>query len=204
MSALHITGASVTVFGQGVHQSTVCVSDPVAARGDALQLELGEGPHWEARRTGLPVLCPNLTANAVAWPAFALAASEIGMAAVFAIPITMGAVNVGAVDLYSSTARRLDAHHVSLASAMASRLAATAVRSATQSADDPVSTENGMAPALRREVHQATGMIQAQLDVTATEAFARLRAHAFSSGRAMDEIAAAVVARQLNFSELPD
>ena len=61
-----------------------------------------------------------------------------------------------------------------------------------------------MAPALRREVHQATGMIIAQLDATPTEAFSRLRAYAFASGRSVGDVAADVVHRRLNFAELPD
>ena len=87
---------------------------------------------------------------------------------------------------------------------MASSAATKAVHFATESANDPVSTEHSMAPALRREVHQATGMIQAQLDTTATEAFARLRSHAFLTGRSIDHVARDVVGRTLDFSTLLD
>lgn len=204
VGALHVTGASITVFGPKGTQSTVCATDAVAARADALQFELGEGPHWQVLATGKPVLWPDLATAPGEWPVFAAAAREVDIGAVFAFPMTMGAVVVGAVDLYSNRVRHLDTHQVSLASSMASRIAASAVHRATQSANDPNSTEHGMAPALRREVHQATGMIQAQLDSNATEAFARLRAHAFSTGCAMEEIARDVVARRLDFSQLPD
>jgi AmiR/NasT family two-component response regulator len=57
---------------------------------------------------------------------------------------------------------------------------------------------------MRREVHQATGMILAQLNVPATEAFFRLRAHAFATGRTVQDVAHDVVTRILDFRELTD
>ena len=46
-------------------------------------------------------------------------------------------------------------------------------------------------------------MILAQLDISATEAFIRLRAHAFATGRPVQELAHDVVTRMLDFRELP-
>jgi len=73
-----------------------------------------------------------------------------------------------------------------------------------RSATDPASEESPMAPALRREVHQATGMIIAQLDVSATAAFARLKGHAFATERPIDDTAHEVVMGRLAFDDLPD
>jgi len=204
-TALQLSGGSITVFGHDYHQSTICATDPLAVRVDSLQLELGEGPRWQTQSTGKQVLVPDLASDEHRdWPLFAVAARELGIASVFSFPMRMGAAVVGSVDLYSRTRYHLDPHQVSLGLSMASRAAPTAVHHATESANDPISAEHTMAPALRREVHQATGMIQAQLDVSATEAFARLRAYAFSSGRSIDDIARDVVGRRLDFSNLPD
>jgi hypothetical protein len=205
VEALPVTGASISVFGRDGRQSTICATDSVASRGETLQFELGEGPHWEALQTSLPVLVPDLSTSAESrWPVFRTAAQDIGMKAVFAFPMRMGAVTIGVVDLYCDVPRRLGAYQVSLATSMAGRSAPAAARQALRSAEDPLSREHEKAPALRREVHQATGMIQAQLDITATDAFARLRGRAFSTGLSIDEIAREVVARRLNFSSLTD
>ena len=51
----------------------------------------------------------------------------------------------------------------------------------------------------RAEIHQATGMVVAQLDLSPTDAFARLRAHAFTEGVALGDVARDVVARRLRF-----
>jgi hypothetical protein len=203
VDALFVSGGSISVFGRDGHQSTICATDSVAARGDTLQFELGEGPHWEALASGSPVLSPDLAAQGwSSWPMFSDAAQGIGMAAVFAFPMTMGAVRIGVVDLYCERPRRLDAHLVSLAASMASRSAAPAVRQAMRLAEDPFSEEHEKAPALRREVHQATGMIGAQLDITVSEAFTRLRAYSFTSGRPVEDIAHDVVSRRMNFNAL--
>jgi hypothetical protein len=49
-------------------------------------------------------------------------------------------------------------------------------------------------------VHQASGMVSAQLDVTIGEALVRIRAFAFAHDRALNMVAEDVVARRLRFS----
>ena len=49
----------------------------------------------------------------------------------------------------------------------------------------------------RAVVHQATGMISAQLAVELTDALARMRSVAFSSGRSIYDVAADVVSRRI-------
>jgi GAF domain-containing protein len=199
-----IDGASISMFSLTA-QSTICASDVLAARSETLQFELGEGPHWEALRTGLPVIRADLTNDGPPeWPIFRDAARAIGIGAVFAFPMKMGAVTVGVVDMYATRPVNMDPATIASALALAARTAPAAAQQAMYSANDESSAEHDMAPALRREVHQATGMIQAQLDTTATDAFARLRAHSFLTGIAVDDIARDVVARRLDFSTLPD
>ena len=203
VDAFPVSGASISVFGWGGQQSTICSTDRLAARVETLQFELGEGPHWEALKVGAPVLCPDLLA-AASWPVFSTAAQDLGVRAVFAFPMKLGAAVVGVVDLYCLSPQSFNAQQTSLATSMADRTAAAAVNRATRSANDHVVRDNETTPALRREVHQATGIIQVQLDTNATEAFTRLRAYAFSSGRGVDDVARDVVSRALDFNELPE
>jgi hypothetical protein len=204
VDGLPVTGASISVFGADGRQSTVSASDPIASRAETLQFELGEGPHWQALADGVPVHCPDLSVEDGGWPVFGQAARELGIAALFAFPMVLGAVTVGVVDLYRLTPGRLDPEAIFRATSMAGRVANSAVLQATASADSHDSEERAMAPAMRREVHQATGMILAQLDIPATDAFSRLRAHAFASGRTVEDVAHDVVIRLLDFSALPD
>lgn len=202
MESLPVTGASISVIGRPGQHSTIYASDAVATRVDALQFELGEGPRWEALRTGRPVLVPDAAeADDSEWPVFGAAVRDSGAAALFAFPLVLGAATVGVVDLYRDTPGSLSTSEVSTALSLAGSIASSAVRRALWSArEDAPPVES--APELRREVHQATGMVLVQLDTSATDAFARIRAHAFSSGRTVEDIARDVVTRRLNFRDL--
>lgn len=201
---LPVTGVSLSVIGWPGQHSTIHASDAIAGRIDALQFELGEGPRWKALRTGQPVMVPDLSQDQHSeWPMFGDAIREVGVGALFAFPLVLGAATVGVIDLYRSTAGALSASDVTQALALARSIAGPAVRRATWSAEKE-SPNIDLAPELRREVHQATGMILVQLSISATEAFARLRAHAFSSNQSVEDVARDVVSRRLDFRDLPD
>jgi len=51
------------------------------------------------------------------------------------------------------------------------------------------------------EIHPATGMVVAQLQISATDALARLRAHAFVHQRLLIDVCRDVVARRLVFTQ---
>ncbi len=51
------------------------------------------------------------------------------------------------------------------------------------------------------QVHQATGMVQVQLDASTEEALLVLRARAFAGDRALADVASEVVQRRLRFSQ---
>lgn len=202
--SLPVTGGSISVVGAPGQHSTIFASDPIAKQVDALQFDLGEGPRYKALRTGKPVLIPNGSQDEHSdWPVFGDAVKGLGVGALFAFPLVLGAATVGVVDLYRSTSGALSASDVAQGLVIAGSVAGSAVRWAMWSAKehDPNLTP---APELRREVHQATGMIIAQLDTSATEAFARLRGHAFATGRSVAEVARDVVQRRLDFRDLND
>ena len=121
----------------------------------------------------------------------------------FALPVTMGSATVGAVGLYRITPGRLSDEALAVAMRLARATAVPAVREALRMAGQPNATGAVDAvPELRREVHQATGMISAQLDVTTTDAFLMLRAFAVSSERSLSEVAGDVVGGGINFLDL--
>ena len=199
---LSMTGGSITVLGQFEHPSTICTSDRVAARVEELQFELGEGPHWEALRTGQPVSVADVSTESFArWPVFGPAVADTSARALFSIPLLLGAVTIGVVDLYRNNPGGLNPHELVMARRLAGSVAAPALRTAVRSADKEEEKALREVPEMRREVHQATGMLLVQLDTTATDAFTRLRAHAFSSGRSVGGVAHDIVTRTLDFRD---
>lgn len=200
---LPVSGASICVIGAGGHQSTVCTSDVMTEKLDQLQFDLGEGPRWEVMRTGSAVLCPDVRADAHPhWPVFGAAAGALGVGALFAFPIMMGAVRLGVVDLYRTEAGGLDRDTRRRAIVLARMVAARAVSDAVRTADHPDAVPEQASAALRREVHQATGMILIQLNTTATDAFALLRSYAFTTNRTVAALAHDVVTGLIDFRQV--
>jgi len=196
---LTVDGASITVVGRMGH-SLVSSSGARAVELERLQFGLGEGPHWEALSTGRPVLVPDVrTADADRWPAFSSQIADSAVVGVFSFPMRIGAAVVGVVDLSRDREGGLNERQVERAIAMTRAVTLSAVRLATNDAHSDGAS--GSIQGLRREVHQATGMLVAQLDVTATDAFARLRAFAYAHDRPVEDVAADVVARRLDLTD---
>jgi hypothetical protein len=173
----------------------------VAARLDEIQFDLGEGPCWQAMSSRLPVLAPDLrVGDRSHWPVFAetVFSDEIsqGVAAMFAFPLTVGSLELGAVDLYTLEPSQLTRAQVTDAAELADVAAWQVLRRVLDDHD----IEGGLTGASRREVHQATGMVLAQLGVSVEDAGLLLRAHAYAQGKSVREIANDVVERRLNFA----
>jgi hypothetical protein len=201
LSALPVSGAGAALMtADGPTGVVLAVTDERARQLEELQFALDEGPCVEASRSGRPVLEPNLVAGgSPRWPRFGAAVLDAGVHAVFAFPMRVGAIHVGALDLYRDTPGPLTTDE--LVEALAFADAATAVVLHLQDHDGDDGAGSALAEPIdsRAEVHQATGMITIQLGVSLGEALLRLRAHAYDSGRTVSAIAADVVNRRMHF-----
>ncbi|CAN5256760.1 GAF domain-containing protein [soil metagenome] len=201
LSVVPVTGAAISVLVPASAQTTVCSSDDTAAQLDELQFDLGEGPCWQSLALRSPVLSADLRNDPHGeWPMFAAAvrnapvADDVG--AMYAFPLFIGSLDIGAVDLYSHDARELTPVEIEDGRDLAKVVTWQVIRRMLGEYDD---TGLGGEPHSRREVHQATGMVLAQLDISAADAAVLLKAHAFSTGRSVNDIAADVIERRLTF-----
>ncbi|WP_374008407.1 GAF and ANTAR domain-containing protein [Leifsonia sp. LS-T14] len=201
VDALPVEHAAVSTLGSPFGSETVCASDPRAARLDELQIDYGIGPCWDALSTRKPVFAADLDdASRSAWPELGESLKDSGVKSVYAFPLVVGRLDVGAVDLYATTPAALSPRSIAQASTLADIVATQVVRRAISqlpSSEDDATDHSGFS---RREVHQATGMIIAQMRVNPDDALLMLRAHAFAAGRSVREVAADVVARTLSFA----
>jgi hypothetical protein len=200
------------VAGSGV-RDLVHATDRLAAELEEWQQLYGQGPCVDAWNEGGPVLVPDLADPALAerWPVFTPAALRSGAAAVFSLPLQVGAIRLGVLDLNRRVPGALDreqlADGLGFAAAAVALLLDETARTVPEAADVAWQGED---PTMHQvQVHQATGMVLAQLGVDAGTAFARLRAHAFAHDRRLGDVAADVIARRLRFepdrsAELPD
>lgn len=204
LAALPIRGVAISTLGDPIGSETVCASDAVAAQLDEIQLDLGEGPCWEAMTTGRPVLEPDMqAATTVTWPLALSAMRELRLGAAFAFPMRLGDLDIGAVDLYHDEAFVLPPRAVEHASVLAEGAARQVLRRALARADsdtDGDSAGDDISEYSRREVYQASGMLAAQTGVRAEDALLLLRAHAFAMGRTVMDLSADIIARTVDFT----
>ena len=200
-----MSGAGIMLLSGDTPQGSVCTTNEVSALIEELQYTLGEGPCIDAHRLHAAVVEPDLADPATSrWSQFTRSAVDAGVRAVFGFPLSVGQVRVGALNLYRDRPGPLtDDQH-----ADAIVLAGVAARAiiGMQAAATPGSLPPGLEASgnFRFVVHQASGMVAAQLEISVDEALLRLRARAFGSGRPITEVAADVVARRLRFTHDDD
>jgi hypothetical protein len=204
VSVLGMSGAGIAMVTDAGNRGVVCATDDVSAQIEELQFSLGEGPCVEAVTTGVPVLIADLLEpNGAAvdrWPAFMEGAESAGVRAVFAFPLRIGAIIVGALDLYKDRPGELDGDQLP-AALMAADVAALALLDVDTDGVPGFGDDFAARGGYQMQVHQATGMVQVQLDLTTEEAFLMLRARAFSLGRPLADVANDVVNLHLRFSQ---
>ncbi|WP_241973347.1 GAF and ANTAR domain-containing protein [Cryobacterium sp. TMT2-15-1] len=200
LRVLPVTGVAISTLGAPFGTETVCASDASAARLDELQFDLGEGPCWEALTTRRPVLNSDIRHHGnPAWPVFTQSIDETDVGSVFAFPMVVGTLDIGAVDLYSRRPRTLTGVQIADATMLVKIAARQVLRRVLLShtmKPDPDADEGYS----RRVVHQATGMVLAQLNVGASDALLILQGYAFSHARTVREVADDVVARKVDFT----
>lgn len=194
--ALDAVGVGLALADEQGLVGVVAATAGAGRTGEDLQFSLGEGPCQLASRSRQFVSAPAL-AQDDRWVQYAAEASRVGIGAAFSVPLLVGAVLVGVLDVYRVEPGPLP--HALLPVLELYGEAATAVLLLLADADGHAGGPAELAELadIRPIVHQAAGMVAVQLDVDLTTALLRLRAHAFSSGRPMRDLAADVVARRL-------
>jgi hypothetical protein len=139
------------------------------------------------------------------WPVFTPAALDSGAGAVFAMPLQVGAIRVGVLDLYRTRPGPLSPHELADALAFAETAGMLLLDTAAGVQPDTaeLAWQRDDPTAHQAQVHQATGMILVQLGVSAEAAFARLRAYAYAYDRRLGDVARDVVERRLRFDPDP-
>jgi GAF domain-containing protein len=198
---LPITIASVVLMGSEGVEGITGASDPLAAAIQNEEFTLGEGPSTEVRRQRRPVLVPDLGEAASDWPQFVPAVARLGVGAIYAIPLRIGAVDLGVLVLGSATPRALTSEELADSLVLGDLISRLVLDLQAGVASESLAWALDATDS-RTVVHQATGMVAAQLNVSVAEALIRLRANAFATGRPVDQVATEVVAGQRRFEEL--
>jgi hypothetical protein len=196
VALLSLSGAGLALMVDGELRGTAGGSDPRIAVVQDLQLALGEGPCVDAWMSGEVVLEPDLADPAVVrWLAFAQAGVEAGLRAVFAVPLRLGAAGIGVLVLYRDCVEVSSADELAYGLVLADVATQVVLGLQAGAPADTVHQLLAKEPPHWAEVHQATGIISVQLEVSLDETFVRLRAFAFANDRQLRDVARDVVAR---------
>lgn len=192
---LGVTGAGLSLR-QVSELGPTWASDVLAQALEELQVRLGEGPGMDAVAFRRPILEPDLQAPSSRWTFFRRPALELGARAIFAFPLLVGAIDVGALTFHRAAAGDLSDEQLADGLSLADVL--TAVLLNLQSRGE-LSWDQLKVDRSQARVHQATGMVSVQINASLGDALLRLRAHAFASGTTIYDVAEQVVRRRLRF-----
>jgi hypothetical protein len=184
------------------------VLEPVHAVGmarvtDALQSDLGEGPAFTSHRNGGPVLVDDL-AGSDAWPAFAPAAVDAGVGAVFAFPLRSGAIRLGAITACRERRGELSTEQHADALVLARFALDLVLASQTGRPVDDLDQLFVRGAGSTAEIHQATGKVSVQLGVGVDAALSVLRARAYVESLTLVDVAREVVNGERRFTSPTD
>lgn len=197
---LAAAGAGLSMTRDGEPREPVLASAPTAEDLEELQFTLGQGPCVDAVVGRGPVLVADLArADAQCrWPLFAPAAAERGVRGMFSFPVAIGAALVGVLDVY-----RLQAGPLTQRELADGLVFADAVLMLVLGEQGGAVPGDGLADAVtgvrHAQVHQATGMVAAQLGVGMADALAVLRGRAYARGLRLSDLAADILARKQRF-----
>jgi hypothetical protein len=191
-------GAAITLNNLTVNRLTWCATDQRAAELENLQDVLGEGPCRDAFGSRLPVSTGMGRWAATRWSQFIPAAERVvgPHGVLWSLPMRTAGQVIGTISVYrlagDTLAEPVDAAQV-LADAAAVMLVADPAAGSEIPGADPWTS--------RALVHQAVGILMAQLGIDIGDALAVLRSRAFTTGTQLAEIARAVVDGRLDLSD---
>lgn len=200
----NLSGAGIALVSSGEQYTSVCTSNDIAHTLMDLEITVGEGPCVDACISDVAIDESNLaTTLDRRWLAYSPLAKEAGAHAVFAFPVRIGAIRLGALSLYRDEPGPLSAAQTADAYLMASVIGRAITAMQAGAPRDTLSAELQREANFDFSVHQAAGMIAVQGSMSVGNALVALRAHAFATNASLSELAIRVVLRETFFDPHP-
>lgn len=201
VTIIGVDGAGLSVHTRK-HRGPVCAHGDFAALGEDLQFSVGEGPGFDAFEAGEPIEVADIAASERApWLSFSEQLADAGAGSLASFPLRIGGARFGALTLYRSGRGGLSADQVADSYVIAQLAAHVLVAEQAQIGSALVFSDTEVGFARMAQIHQATGMVMAQLSVGAEDALARLRGAAFAAQRSVRDLAEDIVAGTVVLSD---
>ena len=199
---LGVTAAGLMLVDPGGRLRVMASSSERSRLLELLEIQNDEGPCLDCWHTAQPVLVADLATEARRWPTFTAEATRVGFGAVYALPMRLRTETIGALNLFHRDPHALDPHDIRLAQALADVatigiLQQRAVRASSELADQLQNALN-----TRLIIEQAKGVLAERAQIDMAQAFDLLRRYARGTGRRLSEVAAALIAGDLDATDL--
>ncbi len=202
--AVRVDGAALSIHEGAGLRTPIGASDSTTAHAEQLQFTTGDGPCLRAHDTGRAIVF-DLDDIARNWPDLhAALLGETPYRAVFSVPLAPPLGPTVIVDLYAREPETLTKVPRDDVEAVIVTLTEELVRSSGDAPADESSARWWDSPAARRRsrVWQATGVATVALGLDVVDTLAVLRAHAFATGRVVDDVADDIVTGRLDPADL--
>jgi len=199
---LDVTAAGIMIADtDGNLRHAACSSERMRLV-ELLELQLEEGPCFDAYAQAAPVSSDSYAETARRWPRFAPKVREHGFEAVSAVPMRLRDTVIGALNLFSTRERALAGEDVAVAQALAD-IATIGILQERSIRDSRVlSTQLQGALDSRIVIEQAKGIVAEHRQVAIDDAFVALRAYARTRNRRLTDVAREIIAGTLRVEVL--
>ena len=203
VEVLDVAAAGVMLAYPGGDLRVLASSSEAMRLLELFELQSEEGPSLDCYRTGEPIVNHRLAASGGPWPRFQPRAVEAGFRSVHALPLRLGSVTIGALNVFRTDEGALNDADVAAAQALADVATIAVLHHHTGRGTQLVNEQLRHALSARVVVEQAKGKVAEDTGLDMDHAFTALRIHARSHNRrlvdvARDLIAGAMSARSLD------
>jgi transcriptional regulator with GAF, ATPase, and Fis domain len=193
-----VDGAAILVQSDSQISGCIAAAGPLGRALHDLEVQRGEGPAHQALREHRAILADQLvTGPSESWPIVSLDARERGIGALFALPLHVGSISIGVLEVCRAQPGSLSRAQFSDLAVIADLCTSALLLAQAGLQDgalmDLISAESGS----QIPVHQAVGMVAQQENLSTTDALARMRAFALAEDMTVQQLARRIIAREI-------
>ena len=192
VDVLRVTAAGLMLTDGAGNLQAVAASSERTRLLDLFQLQTDEGPCVDCFRTGTAVSVENLPGPG-RWPRFTAAATEVGFAAMHALPMKLRTEVIGALNLYETEPGALDQEKLRVGQALADIATVGLLQQRAIHARDMLTEQLQAALNSRVLIEQAKGLLAERLQIDVEQAFTILRSTARNRNRKLSDLSQALV-----------
>jgi len=186
---LDVTAAGIMLADTSGSLRHVACSDEQMRVVELFELQIEEGPCYDAYRSGAPVVCGNPEEATERWPRFAPNAVQHGFAAVAGVPMRLRTEIIGALNLFSSNRGELGEQDLRIVQALADVATIGLLQERAIRDGAALSAQLEGALESRVAIEQAKGIIAERAGISVDDAFALIRNFTRANNRLLSDTA---------------